>query len=187
MTETRIRIRRACAVDAEAIAAVHVAAWRETYAGLMAAEVLAGLSVDERSARWRCILGAPDPAIGTAAFVACAPSDSVVGFGSCGRQRSQELADAGFGGEFQAIYVLRAAQHRGVGRALMATMARDLASRCLQGGALWVLEGNQSARGFYEALGGRVVGEREDRRGEDLILAEVAYGWARLGSIGAAS
>ena len=182
-----IHIRRAGMADAEAIAAVHVAAWRETYADLMPAETLASLSVDERAVRWRRILGEPDPAVGTAAFVACAPDAAVVGFGSCGRQRSQGLADAGFGGEFQAIYILRVAQRRGVGRALMAEMGRDLAGRGLRGGGLWVLESNQSARSFYEALGGRVIGEREDRRGGGLVFAEVAYGWARLDSIGAAA
>lgn len=113
------------------------------------------------------------------------PGLSIAGFGSCGRQRSPDLAEAGFDGEFQAIYVLQAAQRRGVGRALMAEMARDLVSRGFQGGALWVLDGNRPARGFYEALGGHVIGAREDRRDKDLTLAEVAYGWASLGTIGA--
>ena len=173
-------IRHAQVEDAEAIAAVHVAAWQESYADLMPAEMLASLSVEVRADRWRRILGKPDPAIATAAFIACVPGGSAVGFGSCGLQRSAELARAGFGGEFQALYVLRAAQRRGIGRALMGAMARDLAGRSIQGSALWVLGGNQPALKFYAVLGGTVAAHREDRRGEGAVLAEIAYGWASV-------
>lgn len=48
---------------------------------------------------------------------------------------------------------------------------------------MWVLDGNRPARAFYEALGGRVAGQWEDRH-EGLTLAEVAYGWVSLGAIG---
>jgi len=180
-------IRHARVEDAKAIAVVHVAAWRESYADLVPAEMLASLSVEERADRWRRIPGEPDPEIATVAFVACTPGGAVVGFGSCGLQRSAELARAGFGGEFQAIYVLRAAQRRGIGRALMSAMARDLGDRGLQGGALWVLEGNRPALNFYDMLGGAVVTQREDRRGEGAVLAEIAYGWASVASLAMAA
>ena len=187
LTRGHASIRHAQVEDAEAVAAVHVMAWQESYAGLMPAEMLASFSVEDRAKRWRRILGKPDPAIATAAFVACAPNGSVAGFSSCGLQRSAELARAGFGGEFQALYVLRAAQRRGIGRALMGAMARDLADRGLQGSALWVLEGNQPALKFYAVLGGAVVAHREDRRGESIVLAEIAYGWASMASLATAA
>ena len=187
VTGTHASIRHARVEDAEAIAAVHVAAWRESYTGLVPAEMLASLSVKERTDRWRRILGEPDPVIATVAFVACAPDGAVMGFGSCGLQRSAELAGAGFGGEFQAVYILRAAQRRGMGRALMGAMARDLGDRGLQGGALWVLEGDQPALNFYDVLGGMVVAQREDRRGEGAVLAEIAYGWASMASLATAA
>jgi hypothetical protein len=43
---------------------------------------------------------------------------------------------------------------------------------------LWVLKANR-ARLFYEALGGEVVGERNERLGRH-DFAEVAYGWHDL-------
>ncbi len=176
-------VRRAQLKDADAIAAVHVTAWRESYIGLVPAEMLANLSVEDRARRWRTILGEPDPEIRTVAFVACVSDGAVVGFSSCGLQRSAELTGAGFDGEFQAIYVLRAAQHRGVGRMLMDAMACSLAENGVQAGALWVLEGNQPACSFYDVLGGMVVARREDRRGESTVFVEVAYGWANLSTI----
>jgi ribosomal protein S18 acetylase RimI-like enzyme len=185
-----IAIRRAQAGDAAAIAVVHVAAWRETYAGLVPERMLSSLSVEERTRRWHRILTMPDPAMASAVFVAVGAARSVVGFGSCGRQRLADLVAAGFAGEFSALYVLAAHQRRGLGRRLMALMAEDLMAREVRGAALWVLRDNQPARRFYEALGAKVVGRRietvgEHVRGErraqgDDELHEVAYGWPDL-------
>ena len=50
-------VRLARATDAEQVAAVHVASWQWAYAGLLPAEELAGLSVAERTDRWRATLG----------------------------------------------------------------------------------------------------------------------------------
>ena len=56
-------IRVAGVGDAAAIAAVHVEAWRETYVGIVPAQVLAGLSVDRSLgarlalAQWSVIIG----------------------------------------------------------------------------------------------------------------------------------
>lgn len=40
---------------------------------------------------------------------------------------------------------------------------------------------------FYDRLGGVVVAQREDNRGEGIILAEIAYGWASVASLAAAA
>jgi ribosomal protein S18 acetylase RimI-like enzyme len=188
MDETAIR--RARAGDAAAIAVVHVAAWRETYAGLVPDGMLSALSVEERTGRWHRILTAPDPWMESAAFVAVGAAQDVLGFGSCGRQPLADLVADGFAGEFSALYVLAAHQRRGLGRRLMALMAQDLVERGLRGAALWVLRENLPARRFYEALGARVVGQRIETVGEhvrgdrrvhgDDELHEVAYGWPDL-------
>ena len=115
----------------------------------------------------------------TRAFVAIHPVSGVVGFGSCGRQSVAELSEK-FDGEFQAIYVLKAAQRQGVGRQLMITLAEDLLQRGFRSGSLWVLRENAPARRFYERLNGQIVGEREERRGQDTVLSEIAYGWQDL-------
>lgn len=187
IAEDQARIRPARPDDAAAIAAVHVAAWRESYAGLVPPEMLASLSVAERAERWRHILRQSDPVTGTADFVAQLPDGRVTGFASCGRQRSAGLAEAGFGGEVQAIYVLRTAQRRGLGRALMGVMARTLRERGFQGVALWVLAGNRPALDFYGRLGGGIVAQRQDAWAEGVILAELAYGWASLAALATAA
>jgi ribosomal protein S18 acetylase RimI-like enzyme len=103
----------------------------------------------------------------------------IVGFGACGRQRDERLAASGYGGEIGALYILRAHQHRGIGRALMAALARALAELGHDAASLWVLRENAPARAFYEALGGEIVGEKSDASPGG-TLVELAYGWRDL-------
>jgi len=168
-------IRRATLEDAPAVAGVHVRSWREAYAELLPAPLLASLSVDDRTARRRQFMS--DPSQSIASFVATdAQGTTIVGFGDCGAQRAADLTAAGFTGEFLAIYVLRMAQRSGIGRALMAAMAQELIVRGHSAAAAWVLRENLPAQRFYEALGAVLIGKRLDRR-PDVTLDEVGYGW----------
>ncbi len=169
-----VSVRAARLADAPRIGEIHVAAWRETYAGLMPAARLAGLRVADRSAMWRRAL-----ASGTARGIAVAETGGeVVGFAACAQQRAPVLAAAGYSGEVTALYVLRAAQGRGAGRLLMQAMARRLIAEGDRAMALWVLAENVPARIFYERLGGTMIAEQVD--GAD---AEVAYGWRDLAGL----
>ena len=171
-------LRRATIDDADQLGAVHVASWREAYAGILPDDMLAGLSVDARSAMWTKILGDPSAFAETAVYV-IEDKDSIIGFGACSRQRDARLNELGFDAEISAIYVLQSHQRRGVGRALMREMATDIRTRGHGAAALWVLRENAAAREFYRRLGGDVVAEKEDRR-EKVNLVEVAYGWREL-------
>ena len=184
-----VAIRRARPEDAAGIAAVHVAAWHEAYAGLVPERMLSALSVAERTRRWRRILTSPDPSRESAVFVAVGRHRAIVGFGSCGRQPVADLVADGFAGEFSALYLLAAHQRHGVGRRLLALMAQDLIQRGLRGAALWVLRDNEPARRFYEVLGAKLAGQRVEtvdefvsgeRVGARDVLHEVAYGWPDL-------
>jgi ribosomal protein S18 acetylase RimI-like enzyme len=176
-------IRRARVDDASSIGAVHVAAWREAYAGLLPACLLRSLSVEEAVEKWReTLTGPPSP---KAVFVALRGDRSVTGFGCCGPQRTAKLRADGYGGEFEAIYLLAADQRQGFGRRLMAEMARALMTHGLDGASLWVLRDNQPARAFYEAIGGRLIGSHVEMR-KDIAFHEVAYGWSDLADLAAA-
>jgi len=50
---TSVTLRRATLDDAEALGALHVASWHETYVGIIPDEMLAGRSVGERVVRSR--------------------------------------------------------------------------------------------------------------------------------------
>lgn len=173
-----IDIRPATPDDAASIAAVHVASWRESYVGLMPEAILSGLSVSDRTQRWRRILDEASGAGRTAVFIA-EQEGVVVGFASAGAQRNFALLGKGFSGEISAIYLLQSAQNAGVGRRLMASVAQSLRDRNHRTASLWVMKDNDPARRFYERLGGEIIAEKQDRR-DATILAELAYGWRDL-------
>jgi phosphoribosylanthranilate isomerase len=165
-----VQLRRATPEDAATLGRVHVEAWREAYIGLVPDEVLAALDPRERAAMAREAL-----AKGSAVQIA-ERGGSIVGFGLSASKRDASLP---FSGEIRALYVLRSAQRQGVGRALMSAMARDLLAQGHASAALWVLEGNTSARAFYRELGGREIARREQQR-DGFSAIGIAYGWEDL-------
>jgi ribosomal protein S18 acetylase RimI-like enzyme len=169
-------IRRATVADAEALAQVHDATWRETYAGLMSGQMLDALTEDARAAVWRRTLSGETGALSTA-YVA-ERAGAFVGFGSCGEQRDGALAAAGYPGEFTAVYVLKSDQRRGLGAGLMSAMMSDLAGRGLVGFTCWAPRANIPARSLCEKLGGKLMGQREITLKQG-VLNEVAYGWPK--------
>jgi ribosomal protein S18 acetylase RimI-like enzyme len=168
-------IRRATLDDAAALALVHEATWRETYAGLMSEQMLDALTADARTEAWRRMLSGQAGYLATT-YVAEAVGQ-LVAFASCGEQRNADFAAQGYAGEFAAVYVLGTAQRRGVASRLMRAMMDDLTGRGLAGFTLWVPRDNIPARSLYEKLGGRLIGQRSEARPHG-TLAEVAYGWA---------
>jgi len=173
-----ISFRQAKSSDAAALGVLHVASWRETYAGLLPGQLLDGLSAEARSAMWSAILDDPATYGGTAVFVA-ESEGKIVGFGACGDQRDEALGERGFDGEFGAIYVLQSHQRAGVGSSLMSLMAQNLLDQGRRAATLWVLRENASARLFYERLGGALAGEKAEEQ-SGMMATEVAYGWSDL-------
>jgi GNAT superfamily N-acetyltransferase len=158
---------RATVDDAAALGAMHVQAWRETYAGLAPDAVLAALDPGQRGERWRHIIA------GGALVLLLRDEAGIAGFGSAGPQRDGRLVQSG---EISALYLLRRVQRQGHGRRLIAALARSLLRLEPGGVSLWVLDGNAPARRFYEALAGRpALSEIVERDG--WIMAHTAYVW----------
>lgn len=143
-----MRVRRAVASDARSIAAVHVETWRTTYHGLMPAELLAGLSTDQREVMWRATI---DRASGDAGVAVLEAGDEVVGF--CHHAPSRDADAPPATGEVVAIYVLATHSRSGGGSALMSWSIDSMSRLGLTRATLWVLDGNESADSFYEKRG----------------------------------
>jgi len=126
---SELLVRRAEVDDARIIAEIHVASWRETYAGTMPSSVLAALDVDEREARWRDLLAAATQGADDAVFLVQRIGAPPAGFASCGRQRSEKLTRVGFAADFFVVYVLRSLQRQGAGRGLIGAIAANLKDR----------------------------------------------------------
>jgi GNAT superfamily N-acetyltransferase len=113
--------------------------------------------------------------MGRASFIASEKPHGVIGFATCGLQRT---ALEGYRGEFYAIYLVDHAQGRGIGRRLMAAMASELIDAGMNTACVWVLRENP-ARWFYERLGGVRVAEQAVTFA-GARLTEHAYGWRDL-------
>jgi GNAT superfamily N-acetyltransferase len=157
--------------DARAIAEVQVATWKTTYRGILTDALLDNLSVDEREPRWRERLSIVPEVM----LVARDADGRVVGFAGGGAERTGAL---GCDGELHAIYLLERVQRQGLGTLLVNQLVRELRSRGFTSMAVWVLARNPF-RKFYDALGGKVIAEREHERGGQMI-PEVAYSWRDL-------
>lgn len=165
-----VRIVDARPEDARAIAEVHVAAWRETYAGLIPDRALDTLSVPERTALWRRVLD------GGGWVLVARDGGRIVGFASGGPARDPD-ADATTG-EIVALYLLKTHHGRGTGRALFTAACRRLAREGCRALRLWVLAGNPT-RGFYRHIGGRPDKAEDDRIAGTRVQA-VRYVWDRM-------
>ncbi len=186
-----IAIRRARPSDAPSIAAVHVATWRSTYAGVLPDGFLARLSAMRHAAAYEQAIA--DRRDGHAVFVAVASGPDappgqerreggvVVGFASGGRARRPGLGE----GEIETVYVLDDFRDRGVGRRLMRAMAAHLAAVGCRSAMLWVLEANP-ARWFYLRLGGRHV-SRETICFAGISLDQLAFAWNPIEALLAAT
>ena len=182
-----ICVRRARPGDAAAIGAVHVATWRNVYAGVLPEEYLAGLSPMRHAVGYERAIA--DRRHGHAMFVAVASGadappgqpggegGTIVGFVSGGRGRRPGLcgeAPAG-SGEVETLYLLDDYRDRGLGRRLMRAMAAHLAAVGCRSVVLWVLRDNPT-RWFYQRLGGRAAA-RETIQFAGRQVEQTAFLW----------
>ena len=164
-----ITFRRATPEDAQALGAMHVQSWRESYRGLMPDNVLDALDPVQRAQRWRCNLQ------GGACIMLAVSGDEILGFVGWGVARDPLLHG---GGEIYGLYVLAKAQRQGLGGRLLALGAAALAEQGFPRFSLWVFAGNAPARRFYAVMGGE-PGPRKVLSRDGWCLEEMAYAWDR--------
>ncbi|MEM8728895.1 MAG: GNAT family N-acetyltransferase [Pseudomonadota bacterium] len=171
-------IRTARLEDAEGIGHVHVAAWQDSYRGIVPERLINAYTPTGRARRWSEILTAAQSGGGALVRVAEANGE-ILGFGCAGAQRDAHLAKIGYAGEVSALYLHSSARGRGLGRRLMRKLMADLLAQGHGSMALWVLKGNDRARAFYWAMGGMYLMDREDEE-RGVVLYDEAYGWSDL-------
>lgn len=165
MSERLNEIRRATLADAASIGAVHVAAWRSAYPGLLPAQYLARLSAMRQAAFY-------ERAIRLGAGVQVATQDNrVIGFSTARRSPNNPLGD----GELETLYVLDDFREHGFGRRLLRASAAYLAQAGCGSLFAWMLRDNQAGF-FYEHLGGKRAGVSVTRVG-GRDIPQIAFAW----------
>jgi GNAT superfamily N-acetyltransferase len=168
-----IRLRPAEPGDARAIARIHVETWRSTYPGMVPDRALIDMTVDGKARSWRAALDRANPT--GAVLLAERAGEGAVGFASAGHNRHPSLP---FAGEVETLYVLPDWQNQGIGRGLLDGCFAALRGRGFASAMVWVLADNP-ARFFYERMGGKRAGERDETLW-GATLHEIAYGWSTI-------
>ncbi|QUD86453.1 GNAT family N-acetyltransferase [Phenylobacterium montanum] len=172
-SELAIAIVPAGPSDAAELARVHVQAWRETYPGILPRGYLERMSAPLHARRWRARLMRMNEIT-----LAAEGPDGLVGYAS--GQWSRRGGE--YEGEVTTLYVLKAAQGSGLGRALLVGVARALADEGARSLVVWVLRENSRARAFYERLGGVAQETRAEQVAGGAVPA-VAYRWPDIGTL----
>ena len=178
-------LHRATLGHARGLARVYVDSWRTTYAGLLPARALTGMSYDRQTVEWAHQIR--HKGLHCPILVALDARGAVVGMTSFGRARLEDRpAAAPFlkttngiaPGEVFTLYVHPDHQDRGVGRQLLLGAFAGLRERGMSQAFVWVLHDNP-ARYFYERMGGRYVADRDEELW-GVPVEQVAYGWTDI-------
>ncbi|MEW5725370.1 MAG: N-acetyltransferase [Thermodesulfobacteriota bacterium] len=160
--------------DAPAVARLHAESWRRAYRGTLPDKFLDGPVFNDRLAQWRGRLTEPQPE--TQGVLLLEEKGMLWGFGCVFLD-----ANPKWGALLDNLHVLPAVQGRGLGRRLMGeTAAWVLERRPDSGLYLLVFATNQTARDFYERLGGQAVEQFPHPGPGGTKIETVRYVWPDL-------
>lgn len=158
MIEAVITVRNAREGDAQSIADVHDAAWRDAYRGVIPGRELERM-IARRGPRWW------QSAIKRGSHLLVLDFDETIGgYTSYGRNRVPSLR---YGGEVFELYIAPEFQGLGFGRRLFELARKDLAEHGYSSFVVWALADNERAVAFYRRLGGRHIREAQERFGSE--------------------
>ena len=152
-------VRLARESDAPAVGLVQAAVWREAYAAVVPADVLATFEPPAFAAAWRRSLAAPPEGV-YRLLVACA-GEQVVGFASTGPSQDPDASPST--GEVTALGVHPEARRAGHGSRLLNAAVDTLRAAGAEDVAAWVLAADEPTRAFLSHSGLHPDGAFRDR------------------------
>ena len=169
-----ITFRRGSTEDITAISEAYVSSVRGSYGGFLPDEYLDGLSAEKRAEVF-----AARRAENEASYRLLIAEDAgVVGFIDYARRDSDNFDRDG---RIFSFYVVPEFQRRGLGGLLFRSCLRRMRQECYGSVCLDTFEANPF-RGFYDKMGGRVIGaDTHEQNGHR--LPTVVYGWEDLAGI----
>jgi ribosomal protein S18 acetylase RimI-like enzyme len=177
-----MKVRAAVVDDAPAMGRVMVEAWLSGHRGQMPDTLwqkrVAEWTPDVSAQAWARLL--TERAAGEVSRVALLVAEDDTGR-QVGLVLGTEVDEdtSGSTAQIDALYVLPDHQGQGIGRRLVREAARELATLGFSSLHIGVLTANLAARGFYEAMGGREIGQRTTDE-EGVPLPETVYAWSDI-------
>lgn len=164
----------ATVLDLPAVAALHLAASRSAYRGILADDILDSLTLDGRLALWRARYAALGP---EGRLWIYRHDDEIAGFALADRTDDNERGHAV--AELASFYVLPSFWGLGIGRHLMDVTINNFSRKSFDSLILWTMRANHRARRFYENAGfvsdGAVRLARRQESGISLEYDEMRY------------
>lgn len=157
--------------DIEAVSAIRVRGWRAAYAGLVPQAYLDAMTVEEDAERRRQWFSRPGRA---SRDLVALGDDGPVGW-ICRGPCRDELPGRAAVGEVYALYVTPDLIGTGIGRRLLDEAHARMRDEGFTDAVLWVLDGNERARRFYERAGYRPDGATRDDDYDGTALTELRY------------
>ena len=171
---SRLAYRDATARDVEAIAGLHADSWRRNYRGAYSDTFLDGAVLADRLAVWTDRLGGQSQP--NQSTTVAEQNGLVIGFAHTILDH-----DPTWGALLDNLHVTHHLKGHGIGTRLMAETARAVIERTPSSGLyLWVLEQNNAAQAFYQALGGIYVGRKESEPPGGGAVVALRYSWPDL-------
>lgn len=172
----RITLRIATSRDAERIARLHAHSWRIAYRGILSDDYLHNQVVADRAQVWRERFASP--AANQMVTVAEQRGDL------CGLVCAYGDEHAQWGTYIDNLHVRSDIKRQGIGKQLLLAVARWSNERYPDRGlSLSVVEVNDSARRFYEALGGAPVESNVWRPPGGGEVVELRYAWRDVAAL----
>jgi GNAT superfamily N-acetyltransferase len=168
-----VSVRAAAPSDAEAVARVQHAAWRDAYTDLLPEDVLAAVASPEAAERWRQAVTAP-PSPRHRVLVALAGPE-VVGFTAFGPAEDPDL-DAAVDAELHALCVRPDRTREGHGSRLINAAVDHLRDDGFLRAHTWLGSADDVLRGFLVGSGWDADGAHRslDLRGDgDVVVPQV--------------
>jgi GNAT superfamily N-acetyltransferase len=162
--------------DADVIAQLHARSWHTAYRGILSDDFLDGPLLANRQALWRARftevdrtdqMVLVDEEAGKIQGFACAFLD----------------ADPDWGTLLDNLHVVPECKGQGLGRQLMAEVAKRLLELNRTRLHLWAFEQNHAARRFYERLGGVITTSHAESAPDGREVNAVRYCWSDLAHV----
>jgi ribosomal protein S18 acetylase RimI-like enzyme len=165
-------IRPATLHDSQAIAHVQITSYRTAYASFFPPEYFDHFTLAEETQDWQNVItNHPDELL----FVAENGQGTVVGY-ALGKPLSDK--EIPYDSELVALHVLSSHQRQGIGRQLIAAVAKGLQKQGCASIMLWTIAGNP-VRLWYERLGGVHFSEKRSMIDTTEVFS-VGYGWPEI-------
>ena len=164
---SELKVRKARAADAEALADVFRQSWQHAYSGIIPHQHLTNLVRRRGRDWWASAIRSGD------SVLALEFQRQVTGYATLGPARVR----CAYEGEIYELYLSPTYQGLGFGEHLFEACRNGLDQRRFKGLLVWALTDNRMATDFYWRRGGRPFARAFDRMG-GAKLEKIAFGWS---------